>query len=110
MRSLGLVLSMFISLSVFSFAGDVATNAEHFGILTLLPPAIAIILAFVTKNVILSLFIGVYSGTFLLGMERGGVFGGLVGGFTDIITRIINSMADSWNAGIILKRRIPALP
>ncbi len=103
MRSLGLVLSLFFSLSVFSFAGDVAANAEHFGMLTLLPPAIAIILAFATKNVILSLFIGVYSGTFLLGMEGGGIFGGLVGGFTDIISRIIGSMADSWNAGIILQ-------
>jgi len=38
-------------------------NAELFGIWTLVPPVVAIALAFITKEVILSLFIGAFSGT-----------------------------------------------
>ena len=44
------------SVSVFAAEVDTAVvNADKFGILTLLPPVVAIILAFATKNVILSL-------------------------------------------------------
>lgn len=47
---------------------DAKVNAEFYGFITLLPPFIAIILAFITKDVILSLFMGVLSGTFLLSL------------------------------------------
>ena len=43
-------------------------NSELYGMLTLIPPVAAIVLAFITKDVILSLFLGVLSGTFLVGM------------------------------------------
>ncbi len=39
-------------------AGD--DNAVRFGVLTLLPPLVAIALAFITKETILSLFVGVF--------------------------------------------------
>lgn len=103
MKRSSILLSLFSLTSAISMAGDAASNADHYGALTLLPPVLAIILAFTTRNVILSLFIGIYSGTFLLGILDNGIFGGIVGGFEDIISRVINSMADSWNAGIILQ-------
>ncbi len=99
-KQLTLVFLMFIILSTFIFGGD--GQEVNFGILTLLPPLLAIVLAFITKNVILSLFLGLYSGAFLVNISNG-VFGALTDSFTDIVSRIIESMADSWNAGIILQ-------
>jgi Na+/H+ antiporter NhaC len=78
-------------------------NAERFGLWTLLPPLIAIILAFITKNVVLSLFVGVLSGTFLLQLNGFNVFYALSYGFLDIVNRVLGSLSDSWNAGIILQ-------
>ncbi|MDK2917669.1 MAG: hypothetical protein PWQ37_402 [Candidatus Petromonas sp.] len=78
-------------------------NADKFGLFTLLPPLVAILLAFVTKNVVLSLFIGIFSGTFLLGLNSYGILGSIVHGFLNIIDKILGSLADGWNAGIILQ-------
>lgn len=78
-------------------------NADKFKFLTLLPPIIAILLAFITKNVVLSLFVGVFSGTFLLGLNDYSFLGATVHGFLNIIDHILGSLADSWNAGIILQ-------
>ena len=47
-------------------------NSQLFGAFTLLPPFIAIVLAFVTKDVILSLFLGAMSGTFMLALVSNG--------------------------------------
>ncbi|WP_085829229.1 Na+/H+ antiporter NhaC family protein [Clostridium massiliodielmoense] len=78
-------------------------NAIKFGLWTLLPPLISIILAFITKNVVLSLFLGVFSGTFLLALNNYGVGGAVFHGFLDVVTQILNSLASKWNAGIILQ-------
>ena len=54
---------------VFASEVDIATsNAEHYGFLTLIPPIVAIVLAFLTKNVIISLFVGTLTGTFLVSL------------------------------------------
>ena len=45
------------------FAADpavAAANADRFGLLTLLPPLVAITLAFITRNVVISLFMGYF--------------------------------------------------
>ncbi|MFD3156037.1 Na+/H+ antiporter NhaC family protein [Haloimpatiens sp. FM7330] len=102
------ILTVLITLSfnvlVFAQEADKATvNAQKFGIWTLLPPLIAIILAFITKNVILSLFIGVLSGTFLLQLQGFNVLSALFNGFLMVVTHILNSLADPWNAGIVLQ-------
>ncbi|MCG8565156.1 MAG: hypothetical protein MI747_08745, partial [Desulfobacterales bacterium] len=89
-----------------AFAADpavAAANAEKFGLLTLLPPLVAIVLAFITKNVVLSLFTGIFSGTFMLALSGTNVFKGLIGAFTAITHNILGSLADPWNAGIILQ-------
>ena len=78
-------------------------NAEIFGFWTLIPPVVAIVLAFITKDVVLSLFIGVFSGTFLINVIDSSIPMTFVKGFTDIIKRVVGSLADSWNAGIVLQ-------
>lgn len=93
-------LALFLPVLMFA---DPAKNAELFGIFTLIPPVVAIALAFLTKDVILSLFIGVFSGTYLISVMDNGIFVSFVKGFVDIVKRIVASMADSWNAGIILQ-------
>ena len=45
---------------------EAQTVGMNLGWWTLLPPALAIILAFTTKDVILSLFIGVFSGAYIM--------------------------------------------
>ena len=97
---------LFIMSSVSAFAAetDIATvNAEKFGVLTILPPLVAIVLAFVTKNVIVSLVLGVMSGGFLLNLNGMNVFSALFSSFLDLVDRAIAALADPWNAGIILQ-------
>ncbi|ENZ00404.1 hypothetical protein HMPREF1092_02570 [Clostridium thermobutyricum] len=97
---------LIMSLSVTAFAAEVdpgVLNAEKFGIWTIVPPLVAIVLAFITKNVIISLFIGALAGCFMLQICGMNVFEGFVQAFLDLIQRILNSLADPWNAGIILQ-------
>ncbi|MCR4941458.1 MAG: Na+/H+ antiporter NhaC family protein, partial [Campylobacter sp.] len=95
-------ISFLLFLPLFLF-GDPVKNAEIFGIWTLLPPVVAIALAFITKDVILSLFIGVFSGTFLINVINDNILTAVIKGFISIVQRIVASMADSWNAGILLQ-------
>ena len=89
---------------VFAAEVDTATaNANHYGFLTLIPPIVAIVLAFITKNVIISLFVGTLSGTFLVSLVDKSFLSALVNSFLDFVSRILNSLADPWNAGIILQ-------
>jgi Na+/H+ antiporter NhaC len=82
---------------------QVAANAAYFGLWTLIPPVLAIALAFITRNVIFSLFLGVFSGTFLLELQGAGIMGSFFYGFLNIIDKILGSLADPWNAGIVLQ-------
>ncbi len=88
------------------FAADpavAAANADRFGFLTLLPPLVAISLAFITRNVVISLFMGIFSGTFMLSLQGSDFFTALTGGFAMLTGNIVSSLADSWNAGIVLQ-------
>jgi len=78
-------------------------NADKFGILTLLPPFIAIVLAFITKNVVLSLFVGALSGTFLISLADANFLKAAYMSFILFTEKALASLADSWNAGIILQ-------
>ena len=69
-----------------------------YGWLALLPPLVAIVLAIWTKQVIISLFLGIWMGsTILQGWNP-------LLGFLDSFSHhlIENSLADSWNIGIIV--------
>mgnify|MGYP001050167160 CR=1 FL=1 len=63
---------------------------------SVLPPLVAIVLSFVTKNVLLSLFLGILTGGLLLN------------GFNPIsaigysLDKIVGSVADEWNAKLLL--------
>ncbi len=69
------------------------------GILSILPPLIAIVLALVTKEVIFSLVIGILSGTFIYSFSTGG---GFVGGIYGASEMMITKLSDSANASIIV--------
>ncbi|WP_373899099.1 Na+/H+ antiporter NhaC family protein [Haloimpatiens sp. FM7315] len=103
------LITMFIltiSLNTLVFAAEVDTaaiNAKKFGLWTLLPPIIAIVLAFITKNVVLSLFLGVLSGAFLLQLTYGNILYAIPNSFLMVVKEILNSLSDPWNAGIILQ-------
>ena len=78
-------------------------NSTNFGILTLLPPIITIILAFITKETIFSLFVGVFVGEFMLCVRDLNIISSALGAFMKLSKDVISSMADPWNAGIILQ-------
>ncbi|MGL4990911.1 MAG: Na+/H+ antiporter NhaC family protein [Sarcina sp.] len=78
-------------------------NANKFGIWTLIPPVISIVLAFITKNIVVSLFAGTIIGCFMLFITDHNVFVSLILGFMNFVERILESLADKWNAGIILQ-------
>lgn len=95
-----------LSISTPALAADSSMGAENavkFGMLTLIPPLVAIVLAFITKNVVLSLFIGVFSGCFMLDLKGIDIYSALVDGFLRMSGEILSSLADSWNAGIVLQ-------
>lgn len=106
LRLILMTMMMIMMTSISSFAAETdmsVINAEKFGVLTLLPPLVAIILAFATKNVILSLVLGVMSGGFLLNLNGINIFSALFNSFLDLVNRAVSSLADPWNAGIILQ-------
>ena len=82
---------------------EVVSNANKFGIFTLIPPLVAIILAFITKNVVVSLFIGAMSGCFMLELTNYNVIGAIIHSFLSFVKQVLNSLSDPWNAGIILQ-------
>ena len=106
LRIMFMALTVFMMSATLGFAEevDLATiNAGKFGILTLIPPLVAIVLAFITKNVVISLFIGILSGSFIINISGSNPFTALINAFLDVVDRAVGSLADPWNAGIILQ-------
>ena len=105
LRMVLIVLAVFMMSATLGFAeGDVGQmNANKFGMWTLIPPVVAIVLAFITKNVVISLFIGIFSGSFILNLGTGNLLSVFIKAFLDIVNRALTSLADPWNAGIILQ-------
>ncbi|RQD68019.1 Na+/H+ antiporter NhaC family protein [Campylobacter hepaticus] len=108
------ILILFL-LPLFAFANSsqALVNANLFGAFTIIPPLVAITLAFITKDVILSLFAGVLSGTFLLSLSANifqaqylafsNFYHTAIESFSKIISYVLNSTSDPVNAGIILQ-------
>jgi Na+/H+ antiporter NhaC len=78
---------------------------ESLKFFTLIPALVAIILSFLTKNILLSLFFGIFSGSLIVSFAniKGNIFQIIGSAFENVISTIINSMADPWNAGILLQ-------
>ena len=70
---------------------------EHMGLISLLPPIIAVILAMITKNVIISLFSGVYVGVLILVGGRP-----LEATMETIGNYLFPQVADSYNAAVLV--------
>ncbi len=92
--SLAIILLFSLALPVFADGGGEAVN---FGFWSLMPPLIAILLALITKQVILSLFLGILVGATM--MNGGNV---LFGFLRTLDTYILGSAADGWNAAILI--------
>lgn len=97
------IIALFIlSLWISQTPAD-ADNSVRFGILTLLPPLVAIGLAFITKETVVSLFIGVFVGEFMLCVSDMNIISTAINAFLQMGSHIIGCMADPWNAGILLQ-------
>ncbi|SJZ59888.1 Na+/H+ antiporter NhaC family protein [Selenihalanaerobacter shriftii] len=70
---------------------------EEFGMISLLPPLLAIILAWWSREVLVSLFAGVFIGATILAN-----FNPLTGFMRTVDTYMVNSLTDSWNVAILL--------
>ena len=68
----------------------------NFGLLGLIPPVLTIALAFITKDVVISLFLGILSGTLIV--AGGNPFAALVN-LSDVVAGSLN---DGWNIRIFL--------
>ncbi|MBU5306318.1 Na+/H+ antiporter NhaC family protein [Clostridioides mangenotii] len=97
---------IFTMFTVVGFAEEIDValiNSQKFGVFTLIPPLVAIVLAFITKNVVISLMIGIMSGSFILQISGNNVLIAFIKAFLDLVNRAVESLSDPWNAGIILQ-------
>ncbi|SDC26441.1 MULTISPECIES: Na+/H+ antiporter NhaC family protein [unclassified Candidatus Frackibacter] len=69
----------------------------EYGILALLPPLLAIILAWWSREVLISLFVGVFIGATIING-----FNPLIGFMRTLDTYMVNSLTDSWNIATLL--------
>ena len=69
---------------------------EHYGIWGIIPPLLTILLAFITKDVVASLFLGILSGALII---SGGNPAVAIMKLTDLLA---GSLADGWNIRIFL--------
>ena len=93
-----LVLSILITQSP-----STGQNSTKFGILTLLPPIITIILAFITRESMFSLFVGVFVGEFMLCVSDLNIISSSIEAFLKLTHVALSSIADPWHAGIMLQ-------
>ncbi|TZE83121.1 Na+/H+ antiporter NhaC family protein [Calorimonas adulescens] len=88
---------IFVTVATPVFAQGEEAAEVNFGILSLLPPLLAIILAFITRQVIVSLFLGLFVGVTML--NGWNPFQGFL---HSLDTYIIKAVADPWHAGILV--------
>lgn len=95
--ALCIIAALLLMIAVPAFAEDGAETVQNFGILSLLPPVLAIALAFITKQVILSLFLGVFVGaTMINGWNP------FLGFLRTMDQYMVGALADSFHASIII--------
>ncbi len=70
---------------------------DNFGFLSLIPPLLAIFLAWKSREVLISLFVGIYVGVLILNQ-----WNPFVAFFRTLDQYIVDSVADSWNAAILI--------
>ncbi len=70
----------------------------YFGWWAIVPPLVAIILSFVTKRVLISLFIGVLSGALIIT----GFQGDILSAIPMTLRTLVEQVADGWNARLLI--------
>lgn len=100
---IGIVVIAFVAITLATDFTTGADGAIQFGWFSLVPPVVSILLAFITKNVLISLFLGIFAGAFVLHSVDGSIFSAIVQSFLSIVEYSLTSLADRYNAGIILQ-------
>ena len=90
---LALLIILVFTVPVFAEGDDTV----DFGWLSILPPLLAIVLAFVTKQVLVSLFLGAFIGVVMLNG-----WNPFYGFLRTLDVYLVGSLADSWNAAILI--------
>lgn len=88
-RRIGLLVGAVIVVAGVAVAGRFPQQGDHFGFWSILPPAVAIILAFATREVVSSLFIGI-------------ALGGVISGKLNIVQEYLIPSIGSPGYGLIL--------
>ncbi|MEM6805655.1 MAG: hypothetical protein AAF696_29930, partial [Bacteroidota bacterium] len=71
--------------------------------MSILPPLIAIVLALIFREVVVSLFLGIFSGAAVLAVYSGAGIKGVFTGFLTVIdTYVINALTDSGHLSIVV--------
>ncbi|MFQ5529266.1 MAG: Na+/H+ antiporter NhaC family protein [Gemmatimonadota bacterium] len=85
----GLAVAAGLLIAAVTFAGDFPTNGEHYGFWSVVPPVVALVLAFALREVISALFIGI-------------VLGGVISGKLNIVQEFLIPSIGSPGYGLIL--------
>ena len=96
-RVLIAVCIIFFAFTAIGFASAEGEEIVDYGALCLIPPLVTIVLAFVTKQTIISMFLGIWIGSTIINGYN--PIDGLIGSFTGYL---VPSIADSWNAGMLV--------
>ena len=96
------MIFLMLSVSIFAAGGD--SQKFDYGALSLIPPIVAIALAFLTKEVILSLALGVFSGALIstFATSSSGFFLKIIESYTNTISYPVKALGDEWHAGILI--------
>jgi Na+/H+ antiporter NhaC len=98
------IMATFLLMSALAFANGGDAETVYYGFWSIIPPLLAIVLAFVTKEVILSLLLGIFSGAVInvFATSSSGFFMKLIESYTKTFEYPVNALADGWHAGIII--------
>ncbi|MEZ4771700.1 MAG: Na+/H+ antiporter NhaC family protein [Bacteroidia bacterium] len=93
-----------LSVRVGDYETSLETEVAAFPLwLSILPPLIAIIMALIFREVIVSLFIGIFFGAAVLGYYQSGSVAGIFSGFLDVVGEyVISSITDPDHVSIIV--------
>ena len=95
-----LIITIVLMFGAMFFTHYVPDSDYKFQMWSLLPPLVAILLAFVTRQVFLSLFLGVFIGSAML--VEGNIISKLFLGYINVFSAIIDSVSDKFHAGILI--------
>ncbi len=97
-----IVIAMIVATLTFTAFPESAFWAPT-GVWSLLPPMVAILLAFTTKNVVVSLLVGIFSATYLIAIQSCSPCVALGRSFVIFTQRALEVVAKPGNAGILLQ-------